>query len=400
MNFKKFSYLLTLRTSAVVAQALFFFLVFQKSGTTQAGSVALFLATLSVFRGVAPLGFDVETLRLSSVTYDGTIDQSLVKLALVKSFWLTLIGSVITLFVSLLSPSSSLTIALAALAAAPLVTISISISLLRPTSIFLKSQKLDTFFTSFLPLVISSTLLFTDRLSVFWLSLVFLLANSAGAAILVKECTNRARVRISPTTSINSGFFQNGVAQALINFNTRFPTVISGLLGGLNLTAFVDLGSKTQLFSGTLAWIFGAVYSPDYARDFGLKRKKNYRKVLLASLVCACGTAAPMATIVLFSGSLAPIFSMTRLDFENLMIWFTLIALLQIFPANFGYLASMSKKYYLVSFGVILEMLVTLLVLVITGSSLKSFCFALACGSLSRMLLTCFFALKMYRKAI
>jgi O-antigen/teichoic acid export membrane protein len=384
----KYGYLLALRVLPIGAQTAFFAMLLSQKGPDFAGAIVFFLAGYSVLRGLAPLGLDMEVLRVSSRLADsaGTLNRvflfAALRLSLLFGLTVSLIVSCLALLVS--TPENAL-IGIA-VSAIPSCFVSVLVSFLRASKLVLRSQAIDAFGTAFIPTVICIFLLQSNSLNLFCVVLVFNLCGLVSLSLLLWLAVNQSQ-KFSPSESIQMRSLRdNGIAQALLAVNSRFPTLVTGFCSTATLVSYVDLGSKIQIVGATVAWLFGVFQSPIYAKDEGPRFSKTIRQLIRRSIL-ASGYVIVGITIglLVFSPYLSSFFGLSLGNFIVIISMFTLIALAEAPVNSLGYALAMTKKSRTISISIAIQITIVLCGVMMAGESLLYVCLAILSGTLARL---------------
>jgi len=388
MNNLKYGYLLALRVLPIGAQTIFFAMVLSQKGASFTGVIVFFLAGYSVLRGLAPLGLDLEVLRVSSRLTDSA--GALNRLFLFTSLRLSILfGSIVSLVtaglaIAVNTPGNALIgVACTAL---PNCLVGVLVAYLRSSKTVLKSQAIDAFGTALLPTLICIWLLNCRTLTFNTLVIVFTLSTIMTVGLLFLLAFSQSK-RTAPTESIDIGALrENAIAQVLLSLNSRFPTLVTGVFSPVTLVTYVDLGSKIQLVGSTVAWLFGVFQSPIYARDGDSHLSQSSRALIRRSYFWSgCVIVAASGGILAFSSFLATYLGLSFSDFILVIFIFTLIALSEA-PVNaFGYALAMTKNSRTISISISIQLAVVFIGVLIGGNSILDAGLAVFFGALARL---------------
>jgi O-antigen/teichoic acid export membrane protein len=384
----KYGYLLALRVLPIAAQTAFFAMLLSQKGPDFAGAIVFFLAGYSVLRGLAPLGLDIEVLRVSSRLADstGTLNRvflyAALRLSLLFGLTVSLIVSCLALIVS--TPENAL-IGIA-VSAIPSCFVSVLVSFLRASKLVLRSQAIDAFGTAFIPTLICIWLLQSNSLNLFSVVLVFNVCSLVSLFLLLWLAVNQSQ-KFSPSESIQMRSLRdNGIAQALLAVNSRFPTLVTGFCSTATLVSYIDLGSKIQIVGATVAWIFGVFQSPIYAKEEGPRFSKTIRQLIRRSFLASGFVILGItAGLLVLSPYLSSFFGLSLGNFIVIISMFTLIALVEAPVNSLGYAFAMTKKSRTISISIAIQITIVLCGAMMAGENLLHVCLAILAGALARL---------------
>jgi len=384
---KKFIPLLGIRLLPIAAQTVLIVLSLNLMGPFFAGNLALFLSCLTVFRAIAPAGLDLEVLRVSSRSVDnrGTLSRTLLITVMRKISLFTLAGLGCLLLLALALPKLNLVLFAVMCAAVPTPSIGVLTAFLRPSRSLIKSQSVDALISNLIPTMASIALIYFGLTDLKILSVAFLISGTIAAVLLFRMAMKVSSKNLRTAELQNTNIKSNGIAQILVALNARIPTLVTGVFASPEVVAYVDLGSKIQLIGGTVAWLFGVIQSPTYARDEEKLSQSSKsliaKSTLWSSLISGTlGTALALAAFV-FASQL-------NLDPQILFVvlaTFTVVTIIESWFVSLGYGLSMTGRSSVISWSVVAQMVVSVVGVSQSNENLVLILMSLAAGSVSRL---------------
>lgn len=379
--------LIAIRLFPVAAQTFFILVLLYFNGPSFTGETAFFLAGVAVFRAIVPLGLDLEVLRVSSRTISdqGALNRRLLTNSIAKALMFTVIGLALLFILAILLPKFATAILAIALGASPGPIIGVLVSFLRPSGRMMKSQIIDAFGSSLAPTLICGLLVVIRCADIYYFSSIFFVAGVVSATFLFSIAMSNSMSLQAQERIKFSNLKSNAISQVLVAINTRIPTLATGLFSSSVIVAYVDLGSKIQLIGGTVAWLFGVVQSPVYARDEGGLSNASLRLISKAARWSGIVVVAIGALVCLLS---VPFAVYLQLDTQKTLLAFSIFTIISVIEAYFvsmGYGLSMTGKSNLISLSVLVQMAVSLLGIYLFRENLEGILVTLAISSAARL---------------
>ncbi len=362
MRGSKYLPLILLRVAPIFAQAVFLALLLTFLGVQTTGRVAFFLAGLSVFRGLGSLGLDLEVLRVSSRSVDsnGMLSRTLLRGATRKALCFSFISVVVTVLAGLIFPhvqSELLAIAAGGFFGP---TVSVLVSFLRPSQHVIKSQAIDAIGTALFPALACSLLTFVKGGSLINFAIIFSACTLLSVVILAFLARQSSSTSFTGEEVQLKSLRTNAPAQVLVAANSRLPVIATGLFSNPAVVTYVDLGSKIQMIGATVAWLFGVIQSPTYARD-GDFLSRSSLKLIAKSAKWSC-FATVLACVVLSSVAI-PFAENFQLDSQKLVqvvIAFTFVAITESWFVSAGYGLAMTRQSTVIVISVAAQITISL----------------------------------------
>jgi hypothetical protein len=343
---KHYLFLLLLRVVPVVAQIGLLVLLLSTAGPSKAGLLAFFLAGNSVFRGLAPFGLDLAAIRLSSrsLTESGLLNRTLLRIILIRGVWTSLAASALVMFVGMVSNAPRGALFAIAFCGFFGSMVGVLVAFLRPSKALLYSQAIDVIGTNLAPTLIICLAVQGSFFSFEFLFASFTLLTAGSVFALLGLAIRESAYFPGFETIDNRALTSNGISQVLIALNSRLPTLATGFLFSPILVTYIDIGSKFQLVGGTIAWLFGVLQSPDYARDGTFLGKRSIQGIHKSTIWSIFAIFFSGICALLIREQIADLLNLELTAFETAVMFFVLVAALEAPAISAGYGLTMTNQ--------------------------------------------------------